>query len=1298
MATPFNPFAGVSRGQRGGPPTGANGRGRGAPSYGGSQLQPRGGSSTFRGPRQRGRARGTGTFPNRGRGAGAAGAGAGSVTAQQGAGSQNGNSPFTQINQQQKPFPSPFGGPAQPQKNSPFSGITNGTRVPDSNRPRRGFRGGARGGAPRHNQWVKPTRKINGAPGQPVPVEDSSILAQYHQRYDQLKLDRAKERQQAIKDGHMADPDQPTSLNQAITPVGTCEGMCPEFESIERIVQKMVDKCEKYLHPSTNALQNMEWKMLKRFRRSAAGYDEQLPSDIRTPKALLQTTNYLIRHVLGGSEPLALIHKFVWDRTRSVRNDFSVQQVTQESDVRIAVTCLERIARFHIVSLHLLSNPASEEPFDRHQEREQLNNTMLSLIYYYDDNRGRIVFPNEDEFRAYYIIFSIHDQRPDLEAPMELYTASCNTWQPQGTLDSRRPNAIAQGFYTRFFNIINSGSVSYLMACVAEIYFNYVRQTAIRTIWKGYCRTPISQQHRNEEWTIDELTQVLHFDDEEQTIKFLEEQGLELAFNEQGQQYLNWGSRHIESVEFSPSTEHAYSETFVENKRSGRSLVAIVLGMSIREAARMGMVDQSSLHERKAPSPKDISLDQDDSLFVSSIGNGVPEPVVEISDSPLGSESPAPNSPRLFQNPTPPTSVNPSVSTQPSALPATSQPVNPFQAPQPPNPFGSTFSGAASNETTPATTSTATPAVPLNPFAASQTSQAQSLFRNPSSPFAFPKPTKPAEVTKKEDTPAVSAAETPNPFGTFKPSQTLGSPQSSSLPPSQTSLSKLTNGGSSNDTTEKSSEAPNPFASSLGHKSSEAPKEADSSTNNTSAAQPTPSFFAPTESPFSPVGTQEPASQSTTSTGLFAPTTNPFNFPVAQTTSQSSQLSASIGPGIGSTQEASSIFESVKTPSFSGFPKPSLFASPNGTNKETKNTQATATPTFDFSKSVPAKPQPMPSLFQPASAGPSPFTHPELSTSKPLFPPANPSIQSTSETKAQDSDEGDHEIRDQPELKKPHEVVEIDGKEKKEPTAHVTTSEPAKALTQQVDPPEEPLQLPAFSVSPNLDPPAEETEAERQASWKEFIRQTSEKQKKEAEEQARSRKRALDESAEAEMSRERSSSKVLKTSGSSESSPPAKKYSLAEAYAKALPKLPCLDRVKALIERKTPAEDEIQVSKPHNRQVDEDELLLNAARIAAEQLRTGPKIFDPSSEYDARRSSYSPSASYFNSPYSLSQSPRPHGYKVVHAPNVPEGLGRSMSASERRIRATGAHGLAYKELDFSQVDKRKEKRKYLNSE
>lgn len=315
----------------------------------------------------------------------------------------------------------------------------------------------------------------------------------------------------------------------------------------------------------------METKMLKRFRRSAAGYDEQLPSDIRTPNALLQTTNYLIRHIVGGPEPLGVIHKFVWDRTRSIRNDFSVQQVTQEDHVKIAVTCLERIARFHIVSLHLLSSPANSEQFDRHQEREQLNNTMLSLMYYYDDNRGRISFTNEDEFRAYYIIFSIHEQRPDLEAraqkwppelrnsprvqaALELYAAASNTWEYQGALDARRPNPIAQGFYTRFFNLVDSRSVSYLMACVSEIYFNHVRQTAIRSIWKAYCRIPASQQHKNEEWTIDELTTVLSFDDNSQTIQFCEEQDLELAENSDGELHLNWGSRPVDSVGMCNST------------------------------------------------------------------------------------------------------------------------------------------------------------------------------------------------------------------------------------------------------------------------------------------------------------------------------------------------------------------------------------------------------------------------------------------------------------------------------------------------------------------------------------------------------------------------------------------------------------------------------------------------------------------------------------------------------------------------------------------------------------------------
>jgi len=63
--------------------------------------------------------------------------------------------------------------------------------------------------------------------------------------FTKLKLDRVKKRENAIKQGQMADPNQPTLLNKAITPVGTCTTMCPEFERVERIVQKMVDRAEK---------------------------------------------------------------------------------------------------------------------------------------------------------------------------------------------------------------------------------------------------------------------------------------------------------------------------------------------------------------------------------------------------------------------------------------------------------------------------------------------------------------------------------------------------------------------------------------------------------------------------------------------------------------------------------------------------------------------------------------------------------------------------------------------------------------------------------------------------------------------------------------------------------------------------------------------------------------------------------------------------------------------------------------------------------------------------------------------
>lgn len=204
-------------------------------------------------------------------------------------------------------------------------------------------------------------------------------------------------------------------------------------------------------------------------------------------------------------------------------------------------------------------------------------------------------------------------------------------------------------------------------------------------------------------------------------------------------------------------------------------------------------------------------------------------------------------------------------------------------------------------------------------------------------------------------------------------------------------------------------------------------------------------------------------------------------------------------------------------------------------------------------------------------------------------------------------------------------------------------------------------------------------------------------------EQAMSRKRALEEPVASEAVQEEPSPKAAKVSTPTETSPPGK-YSLAQSYLKALPKLPCLERTKELLERK-PQIDEPK-PKPNQRQVDEDELLLNAARIAAEQLRTGPGIFDGIPAYsEPRRYVYSPRSSLgASTPYTQSASPPAHRYEVAYAPDNPVGLGRTMSRTEQRIRTTGARGLAYKPLKFppkkdeKKNEKRDEKDRFTRSE
>lgn len=56
----------------------------------------------------------------------------------------------------------------------------------------------------------------------------------------QLTKARENERAIAIANGILAHPDKRRTLAEAVTPVGTCMDMCPEYERAERVVQRDV--------------------------------------------------------------------------------------------------------------------------------------------------------------------------------------------------------------------------------------------------------------------------------------------------------------------------------------------------------------------------------------------------------------------------------------------------------------------------------------------------------------------------------------------------------------------------------------------------------------------------------------------------------------------------------------------------------------------------------------------------------------------------------------------------------------------------------------------------------------------------------------------------------------------------------------------------------------------------------------------------------------------------------------------------------------------------------------------------
>ncbi|KIO02581.1 hypothetical protein M404DRAFT_147482 [Pisolithus tinctorius Marx 270] len=233
--------------------------------------------------------------------------------------------------------------------------------------------------------------------GEDVYPPDPEMPEERERFWQELVKARDAERKKAIAEGKMDDPLVQKSLKDAITMVGTCMDMCPRFERYRRERENNLTEWETI--PGTKRVDHK--RAVKMYERAAG--DKTLPSDLRPPRVLKRTLDYLFHDLLprGG---FSATFSFIRDRSRAVRNDFTMQHEMGP----LAIECHDRCARFHILAIHLERDSAG---FSIPLEEQQLMNTLQSLKEFYEDQRGRYQSPTELEMRVYHRLIHIRDQR-----------------------------------------------------------------------------------------------------------------------------------------------------------------------------------------------------------------------------------------------------------------------------------------------------------------------------------------------------------------------------------------------------------------------------------------------------------------------------------------------------------------------------------------------------------------------------------------------------------------------------------------------------------------------------------------------------------------------------------------------------------------------------------------------------------------------------------------------------------------------------------------------------------------------
>lgn len=336
-----------------------------------------------------------------------------------------------------------------------------------------------------------------------------------------------------------------------------------------------------------------ESRMVKAYQRSAAGMETELVTDIRPPSVCLTTMNTMMGRL--DSEEFDFLHPWLWDRTRAVRKDLRTQVVDTPEGLATYLDCFEQCARFLLLCLHHMSLSTSED-YSHQQDMEQLNQTSISLKERYADNRKQnIPSPNEAEFQAYRCIIAAYTGDYRVDGEMEnlpdhlqrhplFRTAMQINKAGKAIIARSRRMTEAQENWKTFWQLLRSPTVTYLMACAAEIGFNKLRHIIIDTIHRAYRQGAARQMASHQgDWTVSKLREMLGFDTAEEVTDFCGSYGFGFLVNDTtGEEYMDLASvpyaRGLERPMAQKPQDFSYG--LVESKRKDRPLSVVIKGES----------------------------------------------------------------------------------------------------------------------------------------------------------------------------------------------------------------------------------------------------------------------------------------------------------------------------------------------------------------------------------------------------------------------------------------------------------------------------------------------------------------------------------------------------------------------------------------------------------------------------------------------------------------------------------------------------------------------------------------------